>query len=186
MKKKCMVEERREESRLLFDLQMLFLMEISTDGRYALINYDGHGSTNRNWILLIFKTWDSSIYPIPVEFVNVRSQWMIEKLRTEIGLSPLRSLRDSLNRGERKEGWTYGWFSRTKWRDFCVISLLNFYFLATSPRTLHSLLSTMNDLFFHPFSHVFAALRLLISSEVPSAASTSNVFLTGYWSHFYF
>lgn len=106
MKKKCTVEERREESRLLFDLQMLLLMEISIDGRYALINYDGRRSTNRNWILLIFKTWDSSIHPISVEFVNVRtvSQWMIEKLRTEIGLSPLRSLWDSLNRaGQRGE-----------------------------------------------------------------------------------
>lgn len=62
--------------------------------------------------------------------------------------------------GERKEGWTYGWVSRTKWRDFCVISLLNFYFPATSPRSLRSLLSTMNDLFFHPFSPCLSGTSL--------------------------
>lgn len=79
-----------------------------------------------------------------------------EKLRTEIGLSPLRSLRDSLNRAGEK-GEERGIDIRLALvRSGAIFvlhpSLGNFYFLATSPHSLHSLLSTMNDLFFHPFS----------------------------------
>lgn len=52
---------------------------------------------------------------------------------------------------EKKDVRTVG--SRTRSGAIFVLHLSsgNFYFLATSPRSLHSLLSTMNDLSFRPF-----------------------------------
>lgn len=106
-----------------------------------------------------------------------------EKLQTEIGSSPLRSLRDSLNSGRgreqgKRDGRTVS--SRTKWRDFCYIPPpLTFIFLPPLlilstlyfPRWM-TLSSTL-------FLYVFAVLCFLVFQwSSVDCASTSNAFLT--------
>lgn len=109
-----------------------------------------------------------------------------KKLPTKIGLSPLRSLRDSLNRaggeGREREMDVRVGSSCEVARFLRYVPPLppgNFYFLATSPRSPRSLVSTMNDLFFHPFSPSSQYLASLFSVKFHSAESTSNTFLTG-------
>jgi len=79
-----------------------------------------------------------------------------EKLQTEIGLSSLRSLRDSLNREgrEKRDGRTVS--CRTKWRDFCVTFLLRQ--LLFSCHLLFSSLFTFHDEW--PFLPPFFSMSL--------------------------